>query len=718
MKKVICLLLFIQLIIFGGGLYRKLVFADTSECVIHVNTFHVGEGAISGNTNGSIRKCELTLNEKKISETMVDDSGNFTLNAISLYGEITAQSILKIIGYDNHIKKVEKVVPFIIDEERSEIIQPTDQNYTKSICAIRTLDKNGQVVRATGFVISKNLILTNKHVISDVNSLVSARVYPGATQSSFGDVQKSFSVEAAIAHAANDISIIKVGKNFKGQSIGEYTEPLKLVKNFSNTINTKLSIIGYPGDKPWPTMWSSKGKVIANSETISKLDKYSIITDAYTVPGNSGSPIFNEENEVIGILKGSIEILVGNKAVNTGGIRFTPDLYDWIQSEISKIDCLTSPVVTIPDNNLKKFLKEKLKLINDNEITEAKLASLSGDLNLSDKGIENLEGIQYTNIKSINLSYNSSISNLAPLTNFKSLTSLDLSYCNITTVGTLGTLGKIGVLSLKGNHIKDLSPLSRLVREIDATDQEILEELVSVDLDSPLTVSLENLKDQFGMLPGFFGDHFEIYPQNGGIFTAGKKVIEWSQEKLKNLESVSYYFGDKEAIDEEHSKSFFSGKVIIPFAITAKPNEWALSVPVSLNLTEKYTAPNGLNYKRATGSVAITLANGTAFEDSSKDRTFKVDGMSKYTGAENQMALKTENEDKEVTLMGSLSEQGGNSMGVISAKVNSIQNIAFKSLTTGNTGKPLTRQVQLLVWDDGKTQGTYTGAISWTASEQ
>lgn len=57
---------------------------------------------------------------------------------------------------------------------------------------------------------------------------------------------------------------------------------------------------GYPGDKPLATMWESKGKILS-------INGNQMTYDLSTYGGNSGSPVFNENNEVIGIHYGGVE---------------------------------------------------------------------------------------------------------------------------------------------------------------------------------------------------------------------------------------------------------------------------------------------------------------------------------------------------------------------------------------------------------------------------
>ena len=71
--------------------------------------------------------------------------------------------------------------------------------------------------------------------------------------------------------------------------------PLKLSSSASLGRNEKLSMIGYPFGTP--AKWTPHGKVLYNNPS-----RTTFITNLDAFEGNSGSPVFNAENEVVGIL--------------------------------------------------------------------------------------------------------------------------------------------------------------------------------------------------------------------------------------------------------------------------------------------------------------------------------------------------------------------------------------------------------------------------------
>ena len=93
-------------------------------------------------------------------------------------------------------------------------------------------------------------------------------------------------------------------------------------------------------------------------------------------------------------------------------------------------------VVTIPDENLKALLNEKLNKSSDSDITQAQLESITR-LYAQKRNIKDLTGLEHA----VNLTYLSiwknEISDLTPLQNLTKLTFLDLSQNQISDLSPL-----------------------------------------------------------------------------------------------------------------------------------------------------------------------------------------------------------------------------------------------------------------------------------------
>lgn len=132
-----------------------------------------------------------------------------------------------------------------------------------------------------------------------------------------------------------------------------------------------------------------------------------------------------------------------------------------VQQEESSF--IKAEVVHIPDENLKKVLKEMLGVNEDVEITVSKLESLTGNLDISYIDVESLEGLQYCkNLTSIAANYNR-IGDISPLSGLSNLTELSLEHNNISDISILRELN-LTYLSLGGNPIENLEVVSELTQ--------------------------------------------------------------------------------------------------------------------------------------------------------------------------------------------------------------------------------------------------------------
>ena len=121
-----------------------------------------------------------------------------------------------------------------------------------------------------------------------------------------------------------------------------------------------------------------------------------------------------------------------------------------------------SPVVDIPDPNLRGGLREILGLPADSPIP-LNLMRQVPTLVFGARGITNIEGLQHaTNLTQLNLSGNP-ISDISPLAALVKLERLDLLSCDIIVdVSPLSELYSLRHLELGKNKIRDVTPLANL----------------------------------------------------------------------------------------------------------------------------------------------------------------------------------------------------------------------------------------------------------------
>lgn len=163
------------------------------------------------------------------------------------------------------------------------------------------LKKGSEASTGTGFIIDlkKHYIVTNHHVIKNSN-----QIYISIPQ--FG--QNKFSASIVSIFPQEDIALLQINniKNFESKlkkdkvKIKTYT----LGDSFKIKPEDKVRVVGYP-------LGSQSLKTTSGS--INGFDSGKIQTDAPINGGNSGGPLINENNEIIGInFQGAVGLGIDN----------------------------------------------------------------------------------------------------------------------------------------------------------------------------------------------------------------------------------------------------------------------------------------------------------------------------------------------------------------------------------------------------------------------
>ncbi|WP_207696485.1 hypothetical protein DOK67_0001407 [Enterococcus sp. DIV0212c] len=182
----------------------------------------------------------------------------------------------------------------------------------------------------SGSVIGKNTVLTAAHVVKRIkddpnkDSIFVAPGRDGATLP-YGKFKiKEVHIPQKYLTTPNvdsDIAVVTLEQN-NGQSIGDVVKQNPIALTDSVTIGSSLSSLGYPGDKPWATMWETKGKITDQSAT-------RLYYDFDTSGGQSGSSVFNNNHEIIAVHSS------GATTVNIG-LKLTSEYYDFILEHIGE----------------------------------------------------------------------------------------------------------------------------------------------------------------------------------------------------------------------------------------------------------------------------------------------------------------------------------------------------------------------------------------------
>ncbi len=130
-----------------------------------------------------------------------------------------------------------------------------------------------------------------------------------------------------------------------------------------------------------------------------------------------------------------------------------------LQARGVSVSYVPSPVVAIPDANLRAAIEVALRKPTGAPITQAEMATLT-NLSARNAGISDLTGLgSAANLTGLRLSYNH-ISDISVLTGLPNLTTLNLRGNNITDLSPLSGLTNLTTLNLRGNNITDLSTLA------------------------------------------------------------------------------------------------------------------------------------------------------------------------------------------------------------------------------------------------------------------
>lgn len=148
----------------------------------------------------------------------------------------------------------------------------------------------------SGFIVSsEGIIVTNKHVVSEVN-----RTYSVVTTD-----EKRYTVERIYRDPLNDIALLKINP---GQHVGRNLKPLTLGDSGRLQVGQIVIAIGTAlgefNNTVTTGVISGLGRgIVAGSVYegfVEQLDNV-IQTDAAINPGNSGGPLLNSSGEVIGV---------------------------------------------------------------------------------------------------------------------------------------------------------------------------------------------------------------------------------------------------------------------------------------------------------------------------------------------------------------------------------------------------------------------------------
>ncbi|MFB7259411.1 trypsin-like serine peptidase [Streptomyces nojiriensis] len=151
----------------------------------------------------------------------------------------------------------------------------------------------------TGFLVSPRLLLTAAHVLPDQESAAHAHVEFEVQSDIDGTpaTPKKYHLEPHSFFVANreiNYACVQVGARFDGQLPGETFGWNRLSASPGKVlIGEPINIIGHPGGRP-------KEASIRDNRVQDQLDSF-LHYEADTEPGSAGSPVFNDQWEVVAV---------------------------------------------------------------------------------------------------------------------------------------------------------------------------------------------------------------------------------------------------------------------------------------------------------------------------------------------------------------------------------------------------------------------------------
>ncbi|MFF7217708.1 trypsin-like serine peptidase [Mammaliicoccus sciuri] len=248
--------------------------------------------------NNSIEKANVEIENSESSSSKNTSSGEEKFN-----DEKSSLSLEKIDVNQGKNEAINNVDESIIGPDDRKIVKDISKMPNRSIVFIKSYIDYRRYYSGTGFMIDDYKVITAAHVIT--SELLDYPVRKIIIEAGYKDEKATFGT-------ANEIKayVTPEWKNFRNhffdmalliidKPLGKELGKLNIIDEV--TLGEFISTTGYPGSNKNNIDKIKKGNQYYSSGKIVNITKNKIYYDSDTEPGQSGSPVFNINNDVIAI---------------------------------------------------------------------------------------------------------------------------------------------------------------------------------------------------------------------------------------------------------------------------------------------------------------------------------------------------------------------------------------------------------------------------------
>ena len=226
----------------------------------------------------------------------------------------------------DNVKPLQGVQPRTVlgNDDRVQVTNTTTFPYSAVVFVVAAY-ANGESFVGSGALVSPDAVLTAGHVAFDPDLKQWAQtitVYPAlnGTDAPYGHATatKMISVSGWTndLNSQHDIAILRLN-----DPIGVKTGWFGITSSVDAA--ETLFTAGYPTDKPRQTMWRTSGKILSMTTD-------NIFYDLDTYPGQSGSGVYNQDNQIVAVHAYSQD-------TQNFGTRLNPSVLAWIQDDLATV---------------------------------------------------------------------------------------------------------------------------------------------------------------------------------------------------------------------------------------------------------------------------------------------------------------------------------------------------------------------------------------------